>query len=752
MPGQPDAFRYIRAKIDQLLAVMGTLPLRPEELDDDTLIELDPIGIVAESFSQVLAHLNHTNHALNLATAEIRTIFDSLGAAIVVLDFDEHVVDCNNQALTWLFHGADREQVIGQLANQVCDEADSLKSIRRQADGAMQTVNLHGHAVQVVASRILDEGGCHARTVMLFSDITRQQQNELHLQLYAEIFRHVGEGILITDADGRIVEVNAAVSRLTGYAREELIGATPAILKSGLHGADYYREMWRVLRETGFWQGEVLDRTRDGRILPLLQTISEVRGADGPTSHYISVMTDISALKETQSRLDFLAHHDALTGLPNRLLFGDRLRHAIERARREGFAAALLFIDLDRFKHVNDSLGHQVGDQLLIEAARRLKNLVRQADTVARLGGDEFVVLLEEGAAHDVAAKLAEKIIEACKQPFTVSGIDLHIGCSIGITVYPEDGADDVTLLRNADTAMYRAKGAGRDCHVRHSAELSRATRARIALDSALRAAVRDGGFELHYQPIVDIGRGRVVACEALLRWPSGPADARMPDAFIALAEETRQIVPLGEWVLREALAHLRAWREQELVFDYVSVNISAVQLAQPDFPARVVALLGESGLPGGSLQIELTENTLLHDIERCAQVLAQLRAYGVRVAIDDFGTGYSSLAYLKQLPIDNLKIDRSFVRDIPDDPNDCAIAAAVIGLARTLGLEAVAEGIETRAQQDYLAQIGCKLVQGYLHARPLPARAFAAEVATLHAALADRASEAQTGREGRPF
>jgi diguanylate cyclase (GGDEF)-like protein/PAS domain S-box-containing protein len=752
MPNQDDAFRYIRAKVDQLLSVMGTLPLRQEELDDATLIELDPIGIVADSFAQVIDHLNRTNQALNLATAEIRTVFDSLGAAVVVLDRGERIVDCNNQALTWLFDGAERERIVGRFPNEVCSEAGALDSIRRQADGRSHAVTLYGQAVQVVASRILDESGFPIRTVMLFTDVTRQRENELHLQLYAEIFRHVGEGILITDADSRIVDVNAAVSRITGYSRDELIGATPAILKSGLHEASYYREMWRVLRQTGFWQGEVLDRTRDGRIVPLLQTISEVRGADGLTSHYISVITDISTIKETQSRLDFLAHHDALTGLPNRLLFGDRLRHAIERARREGHTVALLFIDLDRFKNVNDSLGHQVGDLLLVEAASRLRGLVRQADTVARLGGDEFVILLEDGATHDAAAKLAEKAVEACKQPFVVSSMNLHIGCSIGITVYPEDGADDVALLRNADTAMYRAKDAGRDCHVRYSAELSRATRARIALDSALRAAVRGEHFELHFQPIVDIWRGRVVACEALLRWPSGPEGARQPGDFIPLAEETRLIVPLGDWVLREALARLGAWRAEGLALDYVSVNISAVQLAHPDFPARVVALLEESGLPGRSLQIELTENVLMHDIALCAQVLARLRDHGVRVAIDDFGTGYSSLGYLKQLPIDNLKIDRSFVRDIPGDINDCAIAAAVIGLARTLGLEAVAEGIETQAQQDYLAQIGCSLVQGYLHARPISAAAFATEVVALHAALAEHAPEAHPSREVRPF
>jgi diguanylate cyclase (GGDEF)-like protein/PAS domain S-box-containing protein len=736
MPSKKAAFDYIRAKVDQLLTVMGTLPLRPEELDDETLVELDPIGIIADSFQQVISHLNETNHRLSLATDEIRAFFDTLGAAVVVLDLDDRIDDCNRRALDWLFDGAGRAQIVGRLASEVCAYADALVGVRAAADGACHDVNLHGQDMQVVASRVFDAAGQHAKTVMLFTNISGQKENERHLQLYAEIFSHVGEGILITDADNRIVEVNAAVSRITGYDRDELIGATPSILNSGLYEPSFHEEFWRKLRQSGHWHGEIFDRTRDGRILPLLQTVSEVRDAHGVLTHHIAVMTDISSIKETQSRLDFLAHHDVLTELPNRLLFSDRLHHVIERAQREGYAIALLFIDLDHFKNINDSLGHQVGDQLLIEVAQRLRRLVRRADTLARLGGDEFVVLMENHASHTAAAGLADKVVAAFKQSFLVNGIDLFVGCSIGITVYPEDGADAVTLLKNADTAMYRAKDAGRDGHVRYSAELSEATRSKIELDHALRAAVRDGGFVLHYQPIVDITRGKVVACEALIRWPGAPAGAHQPDSVIPLTEETRLIVPLGEWILGEALASMRAWNAGGLELDYISVNISAVQLAQPDFPNRLIALLRESGVPGRQLQIELTENVLMHDIELCTWVLTHLREHGIRVAIDDFGTGYSSLAYLKQLPIDNLKIDRSFVRDIPGDANDCAIAAAVIGLARTLGLDAIAEGIETREQQDHLAQIGCDKVQGYLHSKPVPADAFAV-FAVGYAALA---------------
>jgi diguanylate cyclase (GGDEF)-like protein/PAS domain S-box-containing protein len=729
-----DAFPYIRAKIDQLLTVMGTLPLRPEELDDDTLIELDPIGIVADSFAQVIAHLNETNHRLNLATDEIRAIFDTLGAAVVVLGLDDSIDDCNRRALDWLFDGAERAQIIGRSAKDVCSCFDILAQMHDASDATGHVIRLHDMDMQIVASRILDEAGQHAKTVMLFTDITRQMENERRLQLYAQVFSHVGEGILIADADNRIVEVNAAVSRITGYDREEMIGETPTIIKSGLHEQSFYDELWSTLKQTGYWHGEIFDRAHDGHILPLLQTISEVRDANGTLTHYISVMTDISSLKETETRLDFLAHHDALTKLPNRLLLSDRLDHLIERAQRDKQIIALLFIDLDHFKNINDSLGHEVGDHLLILAAERLNKLVRRADTVARLGGDEFVVLMESNVSHAAAVRLADKVVTAFRDPFTINGVDLYVGCSIGITVYPEDGEDAVTLLKNADTAMYSAKDAGRAGHVRYSTALSAASRSKIEFDNALRTALRDGGFELHYQPIVDITQGRVVACEALIRWPTGPAGLQMPDAFIPLAEETRLIVPLGEWILHEALSRMSAWCAEGIGPDYISVNISAVQLAQPNFSERVITLLQASGVPGSQLQIELTENVLMRDIELCSRVLAHLREYGIRTAIDDFGTGYSSLSYLKQLPIDNLKIDRSFVLDIPGDANDCAIAAAVIGLARTLGMETIAEGIETIEQQDYLMRIGCDKVQGYLHSKPLPAKDYLAFVSAYHA------------------
>jgi diguanylate cyclase (GGDEF)-like protein/PAS domain S-box-containing protein len=722
------AIAYIRAKVDQLLTVMGTQPLRAEELDDDTLLDLDPIGIVGDSFRQVIDHLNATNHQLSLARNEIRAILDALEAAVIVVNADRTIDDCNRLAREWFFADTPLEQLLGRTIQELCPCANQLHGLGDLGDRREIELPGLGRHYHVASSTINDEAGQPVKQVYLCFDVTAQKAAEASLQLYAKVFDHTGEGILITDPETRILKVNEALCRITGYAEDELLGKTPRQLRSGLHDPEFYAAMWRTIRAQGYWKGEIYDRSKDGRVISSLQTISEVHDGEGRLIHYVGVLTDISHLKETQDRLDYLAHHDVLTGLPNRLLCNARLTQAIERARRDGTNLALLFIDLDRFKNINDSLGHHVGDQLLVEVAQRLQRLLRQSDTVARLGGDEFVVLMEGVASQEEAVRLAQKIGSTLKQPFRLADMDLHIGCSIGITLYPDDGEDAATLLKNADADMYRAKEAGRDHHIRFSHDLSLDVQAKLALENALRKAVRTQAFVLHYQPIVDLDRGRTVAAEALIRWPSADGVVFIsPEQFIPLAEETRLILPLGEWVLREALTQFLAWRKEGLDLDYISVNISAMQLAYPDFPDMLTGLLQDLGIAGHHLQVELTENVLMRDIDRCQPVLARLRSQGIRIAIDDFGTGYSSLAYLRQLPLDILKVDRSFVLDIPGDPNDCAIAAAIIGLARTLGLKAVAEGIETADQERYLREIGCDHVQGYRYARPLPAAAFLA-------------------------
>ncbi|MFZ5484696.1 MAG: putative bifunctional diguanylate cyclase/phosphodiesterase [Pseudomonadota bacterium] len=738
LPSDPSRYQaaiaYIRAKTDQLLSLMGTLPLRPEELDDDTLLELDPIGIVAGAFSQILQHLNDTNRDLTLARLEIRAILDALDAAVIVVSPDGRLEDCNRQARTWFF--GDSEDLAGQPLERLCACQIGLSQLLEAGDNARE-LDIGGQPFLMIGSRLLDQAGQPAKIVLLLFDLGRQKQTEASLRLYAQVFEHTGEGILITDHDNRIIEVNAAFTRILGYRPEDVLGKDPRVLQSGLHAPEFYAALWRDLREKGYWRGEINDRTRDGTVIPLLYSISEVRDPEGRLSHHIALITDITHLKEAQTRLDFLAHHDGLTHLSNRLLFNDRLEQAIARAKRDAAMFALLFIDLDRFKTINDSLGHHVGDLVLIEVARRLNLLVRRTDTVARLGGDEFVVLMEKLGQYPDADRQAGKILEALRRPFLVEGQELHLGCSIGIALFPEDGMAPADLMKNADAAMYLAKERGRDNHARFQHDLADHADARLSLETALRKAEKRQAFTLHYQPIHDLARGRVVAAEALIRWPDAPAGASSPAHFIPLAEESRLILPIGEWVLRTALTQLAAWRRAGLALDYLSVNISAIQIAQPEFADRIEALLGETGLAGHDLLIEVTENILMRDIDRCGRLLQRLRGHGVRVAIDDFGTGYSSLAYLKQLPIDHLKIDRGFVQGIPDDSNDSAIAFAILSLSRALGLCTIAEGVETEAQEAYLAGIGCHLMQGFRYARPMPPEAFAAFIA----ARADQAS-----------
>lgn len=723
------AITYIRAKVDQMLTLIGTLPLRPEELDDKTLIDLDPIGIVTDAFGQVLAHLNDTNQQLDVAKREIRAIFDSMDAAVVVLNDDGTIDDCNRQAREWLFQGRDHADIVEQPLATVCVCSDSIQSGMTMGMLHDREFQFGGRYLHVVASDIHDAQHHEIKKVFICFDITRQKHSEASLQLYAKVFANTTEGIAITDSSARYLEVNDAFCRITGYSPEELLGNTPKLLQSGRHDAAFYKTLRHSLEHHGQWQGEILDRAKDGRIIPLLLAINAVYDTHGQLSHYITIVTDITSLKETQTRLDFLAHHDPLTELPNRLLFTARLEHAIERAARDHDIFGLLFIDLDRFKTINDSLGHQFGDRLLIAVAERLRGLVRRADTIARLGGDEFVVLLEQLHIPGEATTLAHKIVDAMRTPFRLHDSELHVGCSIGITLYPEDGTDAVTLLKNADTAMYRVKDSGRDGYRKFSPELSEAADEKLTLENALRLAVRENHLALHYQPIIDLRRQRIIAVEALARWPHAERGMVPPDQFIPLAEETKLILPLGDWVANEAIAQFVRWREQGIAPDYISINASGMQLFHPGFADMLFELLRMHQVDGRHLQVELTENILMRDINSCRHILDRLRDHGIRIAIDDFGTGYSSLAYLKQLPIDDLKIDRSFVRDIPGDANDCAIAEAIIGMARNLGMESVAEGVETREQEAFLTHIGCSKVQGYHYAKPLSA----AEFATFH-------------------
>jgi diguanylate cyclase (GGDEF)-like protein/PAS domain S-box-containing protein len=558
-------------------------------------------------------------------------------------------------------------------------------------------------------------------------NILQRKRAEAQLRLAAHVFEHSGEAILITDKNNRIVETNPAFARMTGYTLEEVRGQDPRILSSGRASREDYAAMWQGIRDKGFWQGEMWDRRKDGGIYPKLITISVVRNAQGEIDFHIASFADLSEQKATEEKIRHVAHHDALTGLPNRLHLQISLEQALAAAHRENAEVALMFIDLDRFKIINDTLGHNIGDGLLVEVARRLKESVRDSDLVARLGGDEFVVALSGHDTANTAAHVAEKILVHLSQPYQIEGNTLHSTPSVGICLYPHDGAGIETLMKNADTAMYHAKSMGRNNFQFFSPEMNQATNDRLLLENSLHQALERGEFEIFYQPQADMQSGALVGAEALIRWRHPERGMVSPLQFIPLAEENGMILPIGAWVLRQVCRQIKDWREQGLPELRVAVNLSPRQFRQESLVDNVLCCLRECGIPPAALELEITESSVMDDPDAAVLQLRKLSENGLSIAIDDFGTGYSSLSYLKRFPVSKLKIDRSFVMDIPGDANDTAIAIAVIQLARSLGLKTVAEGVETAAQRDFLAAQGCDFLQGYWYGKPLDAAAFTA-------------------------
>ncbi len=535
------------------------------------------------------------------------------------------------------------------------------------------------------------------------------------------------EAVVVTDRDNRIVAVNPAFSKLTGYAAEEALGENPRILSSGNAGPEFYAAMWQALGQYDFWEGEIWDKRKDGTLYPKWLCISVLRDAAGQVEYYVANFTDISASKQAADRLAQMAYHDVLTQLPNRLAFESQLTHALRVCEREARQLALMLIDLDNFKNINDTLGHHIGDGLLQQVAGRLRESVRASDLVARLGGDEFVVVLPEIEGPLTAARVADKIQTALSENYRIEEHLLYTTPSIGISLYPGDGATSGMLLRNADSAMYHAKSVGRNNHQFYASRMNEVASERLQMENALRQAIAGIGlpesrqFALHFQPQIAAGSGRVVGLEALLRWTSPTFGPISPLRFIPLAEETGLIQPLGDWVLWESCRLIQRLRQLGLGDIRVAINISAQQLRHENLLLLVRGALSCYELEPDAIELEITESTAMHNPETTLGILDQLAAMGVDLAIDDFGTGHSSLAYLKHLPIKRLKLDRSFVSDIETDANDASICAAIIALGHNLGLELVAEGVETATQSEFLTRLGCDYLQGFLFAKALP-------------------------------
>ncbi|NRR29407.1 EAL domain-containing protein [Oxalobacteraceae bacterium] len=570
--------------------------------------------------------------------------------------------------------------------------------------------------------------------VVAHTDVSKRRLAEASLRIAAIAFESP-EGMMVTDAQGIILQVNHAFTLITGYGREEVVGKRPSLLSSGRHDAAFYQAMWGAVRSHGSWEGEIWNRRKNGEVYPERLAISTVLDDARRVTHYVASLSDITVSKAANDEILRLAFYDPLTRLPNRRLLLDRLRQALAACALNGHYGALMFIDLDDFKTLNDTLGHNVGDLLLQQVALRLQDCLRQGDTVARLGGDEFVVLIEGMSSHgaDAVAQaelLSAKILAALNLPYLLGKHRSSSTPSIGVTLFHNGKPQKPDeLLMQADIAMYQAKQAGRNGVRLFDQGMQDSLSARAGLEAELRQAVEQSQFAVFYQVQVD-ATGQARGAEALLRWCKPDGTMVSPASFIPLAEETGLILPLGRWVLRQACAQLRLWRTEPATRALVlAVNVSARQFRQPDFCQQVESAVQEQGIDPALLKLELTEGILLEDIENTIAVMKTLRLLGVRFSLDDFGTGYSSLQYLKRLPLDQLKIDQSFVRDLASDSNDQAIVATIIAMARSLGLEVIAEGVETEAQRGLLEQLGCLHYQGYLFSRPVPAPQFEAWV-----------------------
>jgi diguanylate cyclase (GGDEF)-like protein/PAS domain S-box-containing protein len=666
--------------------------------------------------------------------AQMRVISQHVGKGIYVVDRTGIISYVNPAAAAML--GYEVDAMIGQQAHDLL-HAESNGAAISAAECPILHVALHGEThqsanelfrckdgstlpVEVTASPIRELGEITG-VVTLFSDIRERLAVEARLRQSDAAFNQAAEGVLITDAQNRIVAINHAFTSLTGYTEADVLGKSPGILASGQHPPEFYQRMWAEIGRLGHWQGEVYNRRKSGSVFPEWLSIAAIKDAAGQITNYVAVFNDISDIKDKEARLNFIAHHDTLTGLPNRTLFADRLGHALTAAARNSHRVAVLFMDLDRFKQVNDSLGHDAGDQLLVDTGERIADCLRQEDTLGRQGGDEFVILLERlGEGHD-AAQVAEKVINALKPVFHVHGHEVYIGGSIGISLYPDDGKDVITLLKHADNAMYLAKAAGGNTWRYFNPALAEDAVERLNLEVELRRALERDEFRLHYQPKVDLADGRIHALEVLLRWQHPQRGLLAPGDFLKVAKESGMMVEIGAWVMQHAARQSVAWRDMGLNAP-ISVNIDGSQLSRDLLERLVTEIIDSTGLAPSQLGLEITETAIMEQPGSVVDKLASIRALGVRIYIDDFGTGHSSLSRLKQLPISVLKVDAAFVRDMVEDASDRAIVRATVALAHEMDMTVVAEGVETVEQLRLLREIGCDGVQGYLLARPMPA------------------------------
>ncbi len=724
----------------QALEVLPPMPRYVEAVFDSTLLSVLMLPLlyvlVLRPARQSLSALQQANDQLQEATTRLRSMAAQVPGILLQVRMGSDgraTVPYASDALLAIF---------GIAPQQVRDGIRPLLQLVHEADAVKFRAVMERSARELVPLML----ECRMRTVRgerwmnyqatpvdvgeatlwhgYLSDVTERKLIEQELRVSAIAF-NAQSGSMITDERGTILRVNKAFTDLTGYSAEEAVGNTPKLLRSGRQDKSFYERMWSAIRASGYWQGEIWNKRKSGMVYAEWLTITAVPDPEGNTTHYVGNFSDITANPEAEAEIHRLAYYDPLTQLPNRRLLQDRLGQALAAAVRSQQRGVIMFVDLDHFKSINDQHGHVVGDQVLVEVARRLRGAVRESDTVARMGGDEFVVLMEDlgpetGKASWHAALVGEKLCQGCSQPIAMGDLEIMCSASVGVCVF--SGTDSVDgLLRQADLAMYEAKTAGRRAVRFFDPQMQADQDQRRQLETELRQAHEQGQMFLCYQPQVGM-KGEVVGAEALLRWQHPTRGIVMPLDFIGLAEECGVIVELGRWVLQAACQQLVTWdQSDECRHLILAINVSARQLQQRDFVEQVLTVLQHTGANPARLKLELTESVLVSHLEETIDKMEQLKRHGVGFSLDDFGTGYSSLSYLKRLPLTQIKIDRAFVKDILTESHDTAIANMILALASSLGLEAVAEGVEQQAQRDHLAELGCRCFQGYLFSRPLP-------------------------------
>lgn len=664
--------------------------------------------------------------------SHLRTISDSMAEGMYVMDSRGRTLYINHAAADLL--GFTPDEVTGQSAHELFHVHSDNQELTPETC-PIRTVPLTGKVyssraevfqrkdgstlrVEVSASP-LSAGGEITGSVVLFRDITAEHEAQLRLQQTDIAFRNLSEAVMVTDAGATVIAVNRACTTITGYEEDEIVGQNPKIMASGRHDSDFYKDMWDSISNSGFWEGEIWNRRKDGEVYPEWLNITAVYSDSGELINYVGVFSDITELRRKEERLRDLAYHDQLTRLPNRAYFHELFEHAVERARRHNKRLAILYLDLDRFKHINDTLGHVTGDTLLQQVGDRLQESTRIDDDVARLGGDEFCVLLEDIDHTEDAARVARKLIEEIKEPFHISNKDLYVTVSVGISIFPEDGDGTTTLLKNADAAMYLAKNAGRNDFRYFTKTMADEAAKRFQMEGELREALIAEQFELYYQPKVDISGGKIVGLEALIRWNHPGEGAVIPSRFLDVAQDAGIMEQITEWVVRSAARQVRSWKEDGVLPGRVAVNIDTESFLKPDLAQRLVALVEGEGASPEDIELEVVEGSMAYEAHT-TELWQELVNAGFVLSIDDFGTGESSLSRLKLLPVETLKVDQSFVRDIETSEDDRTIIRTIIAMGKSLGLKVLAEGVEEPEQLSFLHDTGCDNVQGYYFAKPL--------------------------------